>query len=107
LAQTAQISLFLHSLKVAIEEGTFVTIDREKNNEFLAKHGMTPREREEIIYGLQVDDYVSGPEEDYDYPGEKDIWKFKKEYMGLEIYIKIKLIQSGDGFFAKGLSFHD
>ena len=107
MAQPAQISLFLNTLKGAIEKGRFVTIGRSKNNAFMSKHGMTPKEREEIIYGLQVEDYISGPEEDHDYPGENDIWKFKKGYLGLEIYIKIKLVQTGDGFFAKGISFHD
>ena len=107
LAQNAQINLFLIKLKESIEKGNFAVIRREKNNEFLAREGMTPEERENVILGLQTKDYESGPEKDYDNPNEKDIWKFKRKYLGKDIYIKLKLITKGHGFYAKCLSFHD
>ncbi|MEC4684854.1 MAG: hypothetical protein VST71_03870 [Nitrospirota bacterium] len=92
MLHNAQIGLFLVTLKEAINNGNFVVIQREKNNEFLALTGMTPQERENVILTLQTNDYRSGPEEDRGNPGEKDIWKFEKKYLGRDIYIKFKLI---------------
>ena len=107
MVHNTQIELFLVTLKKAINSGNFVVIPREKNNEFLALTGMTPQEREDVILSLQTGDYISGPEDDRGNPGEKDIWKFKKKYLGRDIYIKLKLIPIEDGFYARCLSFHE
>jgi hypothetical protein len=102
-----KVSEFLKNLKDAVSNGLLFVIPREKNNEFLAQCGMTPEEREKVIAGLTAEDYRSGPEEDRDNPGEKDIWKFSKRYLGKEIYIKLKVVLAGDKYYAKCLSFHD
>jgi len=102
-----QIELFLLELNNAIATKRFLVIPREKNNAFLARRGMTPTEREELVASLTSHDYVSGPEYDLDYPKEQDIWKFKKRFGGREIYIKLKLVAKENGSFAKCLSFHD
>ena len=68
---------------------------------------MTPKERENVLLELKITDYQAGPEEDRDYPGEKEIWKFKKTYIGIHIYIKLKLSLVEGGFYGKCLSFHD
>lgn len=107
MVHNAQVGLFLVTLKEAISNGNFVVIQREKNNEFLALTGMIPQERENVILSLQTNDYMSGPEVDRGNPGEKDIWKFKKKYLGRNLYIKFKLIPIEDGFYAKCLSFHE
>lgn len=108
MTQDAQITLFLTQLKEAIDHGRFVLVNREKNLDFLFKYGLSLYKIKEVIHDLQVKDYVSGPEEDHKYPHEgKNIWKFKKVYLKIDIYIKIKLVLNGDLFYAKCLSFHD
>lgn len=103
----AQIDLFLLELKKAIASGRFAVIPRDKNNAFLARCGMTPAERERVVANLTYREYASGPEHDRDYPEEQDIWKFRKQYDGKEIYIKLKLVAKESGYYAKCLSFHD
>jgi len=107
MVHKAQIELFLRELRNAIANRRFVVISREKNNSFLARCGMTPAEREELVARLTSLDYVQGPEFDRDYPGELDIWKFRKCFAGREIYIKLKLVAKESGYYAKCLSFHD
>lgn len=102
-----KISEFLKNLKVAVESGRLFVIKREKNNEFLARCGMTPEEREKVITGLTRNEYKSGPEIDRDYTNEKDIWKFNTEYLGKKIHIKVKLILEDNQYYVKCLSFHD
>jgi len=103
----AQIEIFLSELRKAVACKRFVVIPRENNNAFLAQNGMTPVERQEIVANLTPHDYMAGPEFDRDYPGEQDIWKFRKRFGGREIYIKVKLIAKDNGYYAKCLSFHD
>lgn len=103
----AQIDLFLLELKKAIANKWFAVIPREKNNDFLARYGMTPIEREQAVANLTSREYAGGPEYDRDYLDEQDIWKFKKRYGGIEIYIKLKLVSKENGHYAKCLSFHD
>jgi hypothetical protein len=118
LVHDPQVAVFLMQLKEAIARRHYIVIQREKNNEFLARHGMSPKEREEVLLGLRADDYCCGPEMDPEYPGEAGVWEFKTKYLGIEICIKVKLLpfESGfakddvfakDGYYAKCSSFHD
>lgn len=109
MTHDAQITLFLRALKESVAADRFRVVEREKNNLFLAENGMTPIERRNIILSLEVVDYVSGPEIDLDYPEEKAIWKFRKRYLDMDIYIKIKLVtlKNEDIFYAKCISFHN
>lgn len=104
-----QIQLFLTQIKETITSKNFVVIPRDKNNDFLAKTGMTPTERENIILSLESRHYVKGPASDHNNPKEKDIWVFKATYNGMDIYIKLKLLldPDTDRFFGKCLSFHE
>lgn len=104
-----QIQLFLARVKEAISSKRFVVIPRGKNNEFLAKTGMTPKEREKIILSLESRHYIKSPASDRNNPKEKDIWIFKETYNGIDIYIKLKLLLEPDTgrFFGKCLSFHE
>jgi hypothetical protein len=94
-------------LKKAIDNHRFEVRGREKNNRYLAKTGMTPRERLSIIRGLQIANYVAGPEQDYNSSDDPDIWTFKRGFQGHEIYIKIKLIKAEEDIYAICVSFHD
>jgi hypothetical protein len=102
-----KVSEFLKRFRGAVEAGRLLVIPRGKNNEFLARHGMNTDEREEVLISLTFADYESGPEEDRDHTGEKDIWKFNAVYLGIKIHIKIKLAKDQDVYYAKCLSFHD
>jgi hypothetical protein len=114
LLHDPQIALFLMQLKEAIARRHYTVIQREKNNDFLARHGMTPKEREEVLLGLQIKDYSSGPGDN----GERGVWEFKTKYRGIQIRIKVKLLPfdgvfakdgcyAKDGYHAKCASFHD
>lgn len=118
LVHHPQIALFLIQLKEAVARRHYIVTQREKNNEFLARHGMSPKEREKVLLGLEVNDYRSGPEDDSDYPGEAGVWEFATKYLAREICIKIKLVPFQDvlakdgfyakeGFYAKCSSFRD
>ena len=54
-----------------------VVVREDKNNEFLARIGMTPKERENIILSLESWHYIKGPVSDHKNHGEKEIWVFK------------------------------
>lgn len=101
-----QIRLFLLKVKEAISLGNFTVINRDKNTKFLADCGITPREREIIILSLDVDDYEKGPTPDHKKSSE-DIWIFRKQYLGIDIYIKLKLVIQQEVFHCICLSFHE
>ena len=109
-----QISLFLTHLKEAIARRRYVVNQRARNNEFLARHNMTPGDREEVLLSLQIEDYVTGPGRN----GDTGVWEFTKKYRGAHIRIKIKLLPfdgvfardgdyAKDGHYAKCSAFHD
>lgn len=97
----------LLKIKKAIDNSCFIARDREENNRFLAKHGMTPKERLSIIRGLQVGNYIGGPEQDYNSSDAPNIWQFKRVWLGHEIYIKIQLVEEEEDIHAICISFHD
>ena len=107
LVYDSRTALFLAQLKEAIARRHYIVTQREKNNEFLARHGMSPEEREEVLWGLEAYDYCSGPEMDPEYPGEVGVWEFTTNYRGIDMCIKIRLVSSEDGFYVKCLSFHE
>ncbi len=106
LVYDSRTALFLMQLKEAIARRHYIVTQREKNNEALARRGMSPQEREGVLWGLEARDYCSGPEMDPDHPGEVGVWAFATKYRGIDMCIKIRLLQGEDGFYAKCLSFH-
>jgi hypothetical protein len=95
-----QISDFLKKFKEKAEKDGLILVRRKKNLDFLAYINLPWYEAKEIIFGLTEEQYVRGPMADKDgYPGE--VWEFKAEYAGSEIYIKLKLDTE-----AKCISFH-
>ena len=107
MAYDSRTALFLMELKEAIARRHYIVARREKNNEFLARHGMSPKEREEVLWGLEAHNYCSGPEMDPEYPGEVGVWEFTTNYRGIDMCIKLRLLRSEDGFYVKCLSFHE
>ena len=107
LVYDSRTALFLMELKEAISRHHYMVIEREKNSEFLARHGMSPKEREEVLLSLRVDDFCSGPEMDAEYPGEVGVWEFMTKCRGIAICIKLRLLPSGGGLYVKCFSFHE
>lgn len=79
-------------------------IPREENNQTIIDLGLTRKNIENEILGLTALDYCSGPEEDHTRPGV--IWKFGKNIMQHEIYIKLKIAEIRSENIAKCISFH-
>ncbi len=101
----AEVGEFLKCFKkVASESGVYV-VPREKNNAALVELGLTKQNRADIINGLAVEDYSSGPEPDSDKPGE--VWFFGPAFNDGQIYIKLKLVvKQGVVPHALCISFH-
>lgn len=99
------ISKFLTTFKQIATAGRGIYIvPRRKNQQSLAKLGITKKNCIEEILSLSVADYCEGPEPDTDRPGE--IWKFGKHIGDKEVYIKLKIARVGKKLIAKCLSFH-
>lgn len=112
-ATPTQIKEFLSAFKQLAQLDLDI-YPRKKNLDFLNRHGFRPAERREVILGLQVKDYCKGPEEDDKEPGgEKVMWFFGVNYEGIEIYIKLRIVdekneETGEIMrHAKCISFHN
>ncbi|MEA4925288.1 hypothetical protein SDC9_195788 [bioreactor metagenome] len=68
--------------------------DREKNEATLIKLGYMPQHAIRDILKLTYKDYIGGPEENKSKSGNRkgEIWKYKTNIQGLDIYIKCQLI---------------
>lgn len=64
--------------------------ERGKNTSALLKLEITPNKRKEIIYALDVADYVDGPIDDKLY-GIASMWVFGKKVKGFNVYIKVSM----------------
>lgn len=93
-SQKSQVKLALFQIKSLISQKKFRFLeDRRKNMETLAELGWLPQDVPDIIYELEVDDYFSGPSDDWNSNDHNCIWEFGK-YLPDEqktIYIKLKL----------------
>lgn len=67
-----------------------------KTGDFIDKYDISPSKIVSIINGLTVDDYHSGPLQDYNKNNKHPLWVFIKETLikntWIYIYIKIKII---------------
>lgn len=100
-----QVAVFLKNFKSIVTEGRGLdVINRKTNRNALIELNLTKRIRKKEILSLSKEDYCSGPKPDKDMPG--DIWGFGKIVNGEEIYIKLKIAETGHGRIAKCISFH-
>ena len=77
--------------------------DRGKNAQTLAELEITPKYRETVIKEIKVEDYCQGPIVDtLNHMG--DMWVFRKDIKGQEVYIKISLGQENTNTIC--VSFH-
>ena len=103
------VAQFLKQFKDLAQNELFV-VPREKNTQALLQLGLTFADRRNEILSLSVEEYFRGPVPDHDQSG--DVWEFGKMIAGVEIYIKLKLVeyqpkgQTETVRKAKCLSFH-
>jgi hypothetical protein len=104
-----EIRIFLARFKAAARrELLFPDPDRNKNLLFLAKQGLTAEERKEIILRLRVEDYMHGPEtSDHEPAGPQNVWVFGAKYAGLEIFIRLRLVEKEKDRYALCFSFNE
>lgn len=102
LAKREQINEFLKRFKAKVDEqGQLPLVPRRENLNTLAMLGISRLEVKTTVLAFTDNEYRSGPEADRDgSPGE--IWEFETDYIGRDIYVKLKL----DDNTAKCLSFH-
>lgn len=87
---------FLREFKSLMWQGDFqVFTNHLKNRETLVRLGLTYKNREEEILGISVENYSSGPNKDTLHDGY--FWVFGKMLGKLEIYIKLKIVEYGNG----------
>ena len=96
---------FLKETKYLISKGNYEIVNRDKTFRTMALLGIDFETIKEIILSLTPKDYFNGPDEDRDRP-EEFIWEFGKIFDSREIYIKLKIEDTGDKELGKCLSFH-
>lgn len=104
LSSKEAVLAFLEVLKRAVAEFGLFVVPRSENNNTLKQLGLTKRNQEDIIFSLTPADYVKGPEEDRDKPGE--IWVFGKRVGKCLLYFKFKIMNATALPRAKCISFH-
>lgn len=96
---------FLRDFKGLMQEGQYFVKRHHKNMQALIELGITYKIRDDIVLGLRVSDYSSGPNKD-EY-GKADYWVYGKEINNKEIYIKLQIFTYSDGNERAGcISFH-
>lgn len=95
MASQSEVDLFLKELKQVINIWDIYILDsRPKNSvQHLADLGITSNKRKEIILSLEIVDFSEGPLPETQYGGN-DMWVFGKIIRGVEIYIKITIIEN-------------
>jgi hypothetical protein len=99
-----QVLIFLQEFKQLFQEKKFYPVPRQVNQKALETLGVNRRIQKEEILSLTLEDYCSGPDCDRDHPGQ--IWVFGKVISGQEVYIKLKIAETGSEKIAKCISFH-
>ena len=90
-AKRIEVAQFLSQFKLASAGQRPVVSKRPKNLQTLIDLGLTLNEQASIIFSLTPEDYVSGPESDFDRPGF--VWVFGIKVAATEIYIKLKIAE--------------
>lgn len=86
----AEVKSFLLAVKYAIQDGSLLfRRGRQKNKESMVRLGLDLNDVASEVMSLSVNDYCDGPLKDCEFEGE--IWEFRKEVAGKEVYIKLKL----------------
>lgn len=97
---------YLTKVKQLVSAGNWTLIPRKKNLDSLSNNGLSVKDVKDTLLSLEASDYKKGPKPDYSYSG--DVWIFKKDVLGTDFYIKLKVDITNDGLeIVKCLSFHE
>jgi hypothetical protein len=109
-ANKVQINTALLKIKDAINDdnGHIQLKPRDKNENTLAELGYSPTNCFHEILGLTYKNYCDGPNSNISRSGSRKgaIWEFGKFVCGIEIYIKIQIIPTGNNNECVCISFH-
>lgn len=108
MADATEVKAFLGEFcRVAADTGLTVW-PTEKNEAFLLEAGFTRDDVHHMVKRLDPRNYSSGPEPD-DNPSRRpgEVWKFSFEYLGFELYMKLKLSVGVNLSSAECLSCHE
>lgn len=97
-----EVEAFLRQFKPKMKVWGIFFLDRDKNLDTLAKLGISAKVREEIICGIEAEDFCEMINDTMGTLGE--MWIFGKDYDGQELYIKISMGRSGSKTLC--ISFH-
>lgn len=87
MASESDIISFLHDVKTADK---IIFINTDKNRRTRLSLGIQTEDMEDIIRGLNKDEYYDGPLEDRDPLKPGKLWIFKHHCFGHLLYIKLK-----------------
>ena len=99
-----QIYSFLRDFKELLGEGGLIVSNRVKNQKGLATLDITEIQREHEILSLTLENYCSGPIKDEYKPGY--YWIFGRNVNGIEVYIKLKIMERKHCELPECMSFH-
>lgn len=100
-----QILHFLIDFKELMGQGHYIVKGHYKNIQSLKELGINFRERDNLILSIALENYSSGPHPDDYHTG--NYWIFGKDFVNIEIYIKLKIVSFNNGNErAICLSFH-
>lgn len=88
----AEVRGFLREFRRLAKTTGIYLVDTTKTDQTLVQLGLTRKTCKQEILGLSVLDYASGPQPDFDRPGE--VWVFGKMVEAHEIYIKLKIVRA-------------
>lgn len=101
-ADENQVKAFLLDMKLAVSQGRWTLIPRDKNLDDLSELNLALEDVVNILQSLRVDDYSQGPLLD-DKGRQQDWWVFGPVYEEILLYVKIGL---GEKKWVKCMSFH-
>lgn len=105
--RTLFVNAFLKMMCSAMDAGHFSFVeDRldKKNRDTMVLLQYTINDVMEEFRNLKRPDYRRGPTEDRDFPGDREVWEFRKFVASYDIYFKVIRIKSLDWYI--GISFH-
>jgi hypothetical protein len=98
----------LNLIKTTSEKRDFTIAGRQKNVDTFIRLKFAPSYMEGaagVLGSLTARDYSSGPEKDEGgFPG--DIYVFRKSMNGMELYIKLRLLEEDGAVYMSVVSFH-
>ncbi len=94
-------------MKALIRAKKYDFIPRRKNMQALSQLGLTIPDTISEISSLTTNNYYKGPKPDFDPCKAGDIWEFKKNLGGTQLYIKVKVTSENGEDIVKCLGFHE